>query len=218
VQILELLRGQADAGTTVLVVTHNQEISRAADRVVELSSGRIVHDGARAPDGRRSASCGGEPMGSPRWRLRLRWSWRDLRTRWPPVAAIALIIALGTGTFAGLGSTAMWRRQSNDASFALARMHDLRVTLPEGATVDEATLSTAIDQLPHADSVTARAERLVGSTQVDVVRPLTHGPHPRGGRGARAPARWPAAIRQSVGAPRGRRPRGQRRTAWRPSR
>jgi putative ABC transport system ATP-binding protein len=45
VQILELLRAQADAGLTVLVVTHNREISRVADRVVELSSGRIVHDG-----------------------------------------------------------------------------------------------------------------------------------------------------------------------------
>ncbi|HET6954227.1 MAG TPA: FtsX-like permease family protein [Acidimicrobiales bacterium] len=89
----------------------------------------------------------------------------------PLAAAIALIIALGTGTFAGLGSTATWRRQSNDASFALLRMHDLRVTLPEGATVAETTLSTAIDRLPHADWVTARAERLVGSTQVDASGP-----------------------------------------------
>jgi putative ABC transport system permease protein len=110
-------------------------------------------------------------MASSRWRLWLRWSWRDLRSRWPLVAAIALIIALGTGTFAGLGSTATWRRQSNDASFAHLRMHDLRVTLPEGATLPEATLSTAIDQLPHAEWVTARAERLVGSTQVDASRP-----------------------------------------------
>jgi putative ABC transport system ATP-binding protein len=53
VQILELLSAQADAGKTVLVVTHNREISRAADRVVELSSGRIVHDGA--PQGGRAA-------------------------------------------------------------------------------------------------------------------------------------------------------------------
>jgi putative ABC transport system ATP-binding protein len=29
----------------VLVVTHNREISRVADRVVELSSGHIVSDG-----------------------------------------------------------------------------------------------------------------------------------------------------------------------------
>lgn len=53
VQILELLRAQADAGLTVLVVTHNREISRVADRVVELSSGRIVHDGP--PLGGRAA-------------------------------------------------------------------------------------------------------------------------------------------------------------------
>jgi putative ABC transport system ATP-binding protein len=45
VQILELLRGQAKGGKTVLVVTHNREISRVADRVIEISSGRIVADG-----------------------------------------------------------------------------------------------------------------------------------------------------------------------------
>jgi putative ABC transport system ATP-binding protein len=48
VQILELLRGQAEAGHTVVVVTHNREISRIADRVIELSSGRIVSDGPPA--------------------------------------------------------------------------------------------------------------------------------------------------------------------------
>ena len=45
VQILSLLRAQAEAGKTVLVVTHNREISRIADRVVELSSGHVVSDG-----------------------------------------------------------------------------------------------------------------------------------------------------------------------------
>jgi putative ABC transport system ATP-binding protein len=48
VQILELLRAQATADRAVLVVTHNREIARAADRVVELSSGRVVGDGAPA--------------------------------------------------------------------------------------------------------------------------------------------------------------------------
>jgi putative ABC transport system ATP-binding protein len=48
VQILELLRSQTDQGVTVVVVTHNREISRAADRVIELSSGEIVSDGAPA--------------------------------------------------------------------------------------------------------------------------------------------------------------------------
>lgn len=52
VQILELLQQQAAAGKTVLVVTHNRELSRVADRVIELSSGRIVTDGP--PRGGRS--------------------------------------------------------------------------------------------------------------------------------------------------------------------
>lgn len=45
IQILELLRKQAETGKAVLVVTHNREISRIADRVIELSSGKIISDG-----------------------------------------------------------------------------------------------------------------------------------------------------------------------------
>jgi putative ABC transport system ATP-binding protein len=46
VQILELLHEQTHtAGRAVLVVTHNREIARVADRVIELSSGRVVSDG-----------------------------------------------------------------------------------------------------------------------------------------------------------------------------
>ncbi len=53
VQILELLREQATGERAVVVVTHNREIARAADRVVELSSGRIVRDGP--PQGGRAS-------------------------------------------------------------------------------------------------------------------------------------------------------------------
>ncbi len=53
VQILKLLAAHAKEGRTVLVVTHNREISRIADRVVELSSGRIEGDGP--PRGGRAA-------------------------------------------------------------------------------------------------------------------------------------------------------------------
>jgi len=50
VQILELLHGVThSAGTAVLVVTHNREIARVADRIVELSSGRIVSDEPNEP-------------------------------------------------------------------------------------------------------------------------------------------------------------------------
>ena len=44
-QILELLAEQANNDRAVLVVTHNREISRMADRVVEMSSGLIISDG-----------------------------------------------------------------------------------------------------------------------------------------------------------------------------
>jgi putative ABC transport system ATP-binding protein len=53
IQILDLLQQQTESGKTVLVVTHNREISRVADRVIELSSGRIVGDGL--PQGGKAA-------------------------------------------------------------------------------------------------------------------------------------------------------------------
>lgn len=53
VQILQLLHAQThEQGTSVLVVTHNREIARIADRVIELSSGRVVSDGP--PSGGRA--------------------------------------------------------------------------------------------------------------------------------------------------------------------
>ena len=45
VQILQLLQAQTAAERTVVVVTHNREIARIADRVIELSSGRVAGDG-----------------------------------------------------------------------------------------------------------------------------------------------------------------------------
>ncbi len=45
VQILRLLRQRTGEGQTVLLVTHNREIARMADVVVELSSGRVVSVG-----------------------------------------------------------------------------------------------------------------------------------------------------------------------------
>jgi putative ABC transport system ATP-binding protein len=45
VQILGLLRERSEGGQTVVVVTHNREISRIADEVVELAGGRIVSVG-----------------------------------------------------------------------------------------------------------------------------------------------------------------------------
>jgi putative ABC transport system permease protein len=96
--------------------------------------------------------------------LWLRWSIRDLRARWVQVAVIAMIIAVGTGVFAGLGSTARWRRLTNDESYRAVRMHDLRVELAEGSLVPEGMLIDAVGSLP---GVALAQERLTVPVQVD---------------------------------------------------
>jgi putative ABC transport system permease protein len=98
--------------------------------------------------------------------LWVRWSWRDLRRRWTAVAAIAAVIALGTGTYAGLLGTSAWRTQSNDASFALLHVHDLRAALPSGTTTAEGRLLAIAASLPHAADVAGARERLLLPTQV----------------------------------------------------
>ena len=97
----------------------------------------------------------------------MRWSWRDFRAHWIAVVAIALVLAIGTGVYAGLGSTGEWRRQSNDASFAALSMHDLRVTLSPGTFIEQGELLGAIVSIDDAQSVSAAAERLVVDSQVD---------------------------------------------------
>lgn len=102
----------------------------------------------------------------------LRWSWRDLRQRWVSVVAIALVIALGTGTYAALMSTSAWRTKSNDASFALLHVHDLRVSLTQGSTAAEGSLLRLVQEIPGASAVSAVRERLVVATQVAGPRDL----------------------------------------------
>lgn len=96
----------------------------------------------------------------------LRWSGRDLRRRWLQVAAIALIIAIGTGIYSALGSTATWRRQSNDASFAALGMYDLRVKAADGVDAPAGAMVAALDGVPDGLVVGAE-ERLVMPTQLD---------------------------------------------------
>lgn len=101
----------------------------------------------------------------------LRWAARDLRRRWPQVVAISLIIAIGTGAYAALGSTAAWRRESNDASFAQLHMYDLRVELAEGTDADTGSLLAVLDTLPDPAVVATAEERLVAPTQLDASTP-----------------------------------------------
>jgi putative ABC transport system permease protein len=96
----------------------------------------------------------------------LRWSRRDLRRHWVAVVAIGLVIAIGTGVYAGLSSTSTWRRLSNDASFEAGELHTLRAAAAPGTFVSEGALSTSIARLPSAADIETVTERLVVDTQL----------------------------------------------------
>ena len=97
-------------------------------------------------------------------RFWIRWSWRDLRRRWLQVVATALVIAIGTGLYAGLGGMREWRERSNDLSFAQLAYHDLRVELSQGDYLGAGRLRRVADGVP---GVRAAQERMVVPTQVD---------------------------------------------------
>jgi putative ABC transport system permease protein len=96
--------------------------------------------------------------------LWLRWSWRDLRERWLQVIAIALIIALGTGVFAGLGGQKRWRIDSLDISYARLNMHDIRVSLADGSFISRDEMQAA---LADVDGISAAETRLIAPTLVN---------------------------------------------------
>lgn len=97
----------------------------------------------------------------------LRWSLRDLRSRWVQVTAIAIVVALGTGTYAGLTASAESRRVSYDASYRATNAHDLLVSLAQGTTVDDAGLRAAIGATPHPGWFADLSTSLAVDVQVD---------------------------------------------------
>ena len=104
-------------------------------------------------------------MGRRRARFWVVWATRDARSRWLQVISIALLIALGTGMYSAMSSMSRWRVASADASYALLRMHDLRVSLVDGTYARSGQLKAAAARV--SPSLVAD-ERLIVPTQVDV--------------------------------------------------
>ncbi|MCB9436620.1 MAG: ABC transporter permease [Anaerolineales bacterium] len=94
----------------------------------------------------------------------LRWSWRDLKARWLQVVAVALIIALGTGIYSGLGGQRSWREASNDASYSQLNMYDLQMKLADGSYLDYSDLQEALVDIEGVETVDMR---LIVPTLVD---------------------------------------------------
>ena len=196
VQILELLQEQAQAGHTVIVVTHNREISRIADRVIELSSGR---DRERRPTAGRAG------------RRRRPALVGDACTAVPPA-----LVAAGPAAHAGcrsaaialdhrhrhractpaLGSTATWRRESQRRHLRGARACTTCGSRPPRVpTPPQGAMLAALESLPDPGVVARAEERLVVPTPRSTRRPPT--------RRSACPAAssgstWPPAARTST--------------------
>jgi putative ABC transport system permease protein len=135
-----------------------------------------------------------------------RWSWRDLRARWVQVTAIAFIIAVGSGTYSGLTSTAQWRRASYDASYARLRMYDLRAELAAGSFVDADALRTVGENLRRQGVLRSASTQLVGPIQVDASSPGATVLVPGRIVGMTSPPRGASVSRLGVTAGRGLQP------------
>lgn len=97
----------------------------------------------------------------------LRWSLRHLKTRWVQVAVIAMVIAIGTGVYAGLSSTSSWRRITYDQNYAALNTHDLHVILSDGSFVSQGELAGILSDMQHPEWIGLAEERLLQTTQVE---------------------------------------------------
>ena len=96
----------------------------------------------------------------------LRWSWRDLRSRWVQVVVIALIIALGVGAYSGLSSNTRWRQITADNAYDLLNMYDLRVELADGSAVEAGSMVAVVENADRNGVVADAEERLRVPNQV----------------------------------------------------
>jgi putative ABC transport system permease protein len=75
-----------------------------------------------------------------------------------------MVIALGTGSYAGLSNVTRWRTNSTDEGYEQLAMYDLRVRLAEASTVNEGALLEAARGLTNLEQA---EERLIADIQVD---------------------------------------------------
>jgi putative ABC transport system permease protein len=98
----------------------------------------------------------------------IRWSLRHLKARWVQVTVIAMVIAIGTGVFAGLASQSAWLRITYDKNYAALGAHDLHVSLSAGSYIKQGELADTLSSMKHPEWVDLAEERLFQPTEVEV--------------------------------------------------
>ncbi len=114
--------------------------------------------------------------------LFLRWSLRDLRARWPQVTALAIVIGIGSGSYAGLTGTSAWRTNTNNRGFERLNYHGVRVEMATGTSAPEGAVKAIVERV---DGVTRVEERFHARTLFSfgnlVVRGIVVGSDPTNG-------------------------------------
>jgi putative ABC transport system permease protein len=98
----------------------------------------------------------------------IRWSLRHLKARWVQVTVIAMVIAIGTGVFAGLASQSAWLRITYDKNYAALSAHDLHVSISAGSYVKQGELADTLSSMKHPEWIALAEERLLQPTEVEV--------------------------------------------------
>jgi hypothetical protein len=97
IQVLEALdEVNRDLGTATILITHNADIQRIAERVVVLADGKVVRDEPTRPD---------RPRAGVLVRALDRKMLRDLRQIWAQTLAIALVLGCGIMLMVGAQGT-----------------------------------------------------------------------------------------------------------------
>jgi macrolide transport system ATP-binding/permease protein len=162
--VLDELRGLHADGATVVVVTHSEEVARAAQRRIQISDGRIVGDTGSAQADTQQPEVMIDDTGR---RDAVRWwdLWRDAVTsvlsRGAQTVALALAVALAVGLIVvslGLGETARAQVSDTFDSHANRQVAAQVVTSP-GDDLNATTVVERVRTVAGVDAVAALITR-----------------------------------------------------------
>ena len=171
-EVLDVIRRVASAGTTVVMVTHDEQVCELADRVARIRDGRLTEVTERV-SGEPEAEPAPTKEQWPRYGWRHRTAWvadllTTIRATIVPFLSVLAFALLGVGMFLGVQWVSHSLTQMADQMMAEAQGHDVEITFPYGLTQDDLAQLAALEGV---DDVEARylGYRQISSEEGDLV-------------------------------------------------